>query len=335
MSTITKILSSATSSKNLRAFDARRDLKDVADLVESCFAETLDHDGRRYLQQMRSAAGNPAYLRWAVAAAERTRMPLTGYVWEEDERLVGNLTLIPYYSLGKRYYLIANVAVHQDYRRRGIALQLTYQALQHAVQRGAQAVWLHVRAENQGAINLYQGAGFTEQARRTTWYWEKLNRTIEPLSTMERKPTSPVIVLGNRRAYDWNQHRAWLRQTYPAEINWHLSLRMAAVQPGLWGFLYRTVNNYNMRHWSARQNSHLVGVLSWQASYTYADNLWLVVKPGAGSGVVEELLAYGRAQLSERRPLALDYPADLERDAIHKAGFHPHQTLIWMSVNLP
>lgn len=318
----------------MRSFDPRRDLGRVADLVEMCFAATLDQDGKRYLQQMRSAAGNPAYLRWAGATAERARMPLTGYVWEEDDQIIGNLTLIPYYSLGKRYYLIANVAVHPNHRRRGIALQLTHQALQHAFHRGAQAVWLHVRAENQGALALYQGVGFTETARRTTWHWERYKSVSDSLPQKEYRSKEPLIVLGARRTSDWVQQRSWLRQNYPTEISWHLSLRMTAMQPGLWGFLYRTLSNYNLRHWTARVDGRLAGVLSWQASYTYADNLWLAARPGVDSEVIKELLMYACEQLSGRRPLALDYPADLEKEALQKAGFNPHQTLIWMSVNL-
>lgn len=261
-------------------------------------------------------------------------MPLTGYVWEEEDQLIGNLTLIPYYSFGKRYYLIANVAVHPERRRRGIALQLTHQALQHASQRGAQAVWLHARAENQGALDLYQGVGFSEKARRTTWYWEGHDRNGASATLLERTSTDPKIVLGRRRTNDWNQQRSWLRQAYPAEINWHLALRMTAMQPGLWGFLYRSLNNYNVRHWAARLDGRLAGVLSWQASYTYADNLWLAAKSGVERGVIEELLVCARGQLSGHRPLALDYPADLGGEAFHRAGFHPHQTLVWMAVNL-
>jgi len=51
-------------------FDIRRDLDPVADLVETCFAETLDEDGKRYVRQMHSAARNPGYLRWASAVAD-------------------------------------------------------------------------------------------------------------------------------------------------------------------------------------------------------------------------------------------------------------------------
>lgn len=36
---------------NLRSFDMRRDLLAVADLVELCFKDSLDADGRMYIRQ--------------------------------------------------------------------------------------------------------------------------------------------------------------------------------------------------------------------------------------------------------------------------------------------
>ena len=136
MTTAANLLLSTPSPDHLRPFDVRHDLSRVADLVELCFADSLDPDGQNYLRQMRSAARNPVYLHWASAAAERVPMPLSGYVWEEDKRLVGNLTLIPFNVHGRRYYLIANVAVHPEFRRLGIARKLTSRAIQHAQQHG-------------------------------------------------------------------------------------------------------------------------------------------------------------------------------------------------------
>jgi GNAT superfamily N-acetyltransferase len=129
----------------LRPFDVRRDLAAVADLVEQCFADTLDPDGERYLEQMRAASRNPGFIHFAAAASEWSSVPLTGYVWEEDGKVVGNISLIPFALRNQRNYLIANVATHPAYRRRGIAHSLTSQAIEHARRRGAPSAWLHVR----------------------------------------------------------------------------------------------------------------------------------------------------------------------------------------------
>ena len=153
----------------LRSFDVRKDLDAVANLVETCFADTLDEDGRRYVNHMHAASRNPGYLRWAMAVAENTPMPFSGFVWEENGYLAGNLSLIPYKYRGRRCYLIANVAVDPAYRRRGIARALTNAAIEHARTRAIDEVWLHVRSENTAALNLYQSLSFKEQAQRTTW----------------------------------------------------------------------------------------------------------------------------------------------------------------------
>ena len=84
---------------HLRPFDVGKDLNAVANLVETCFADTLDEDGRRYVNQMHNAARNSRYLRWAMAVADNVPMPFSGYVWEENGYLAGNLSLIPYKDL--------------------------------------------------------------------------------------------------------------------------------------------------------------------------------------------------------------------------------------------
>lgn len=61
---------------HIRRFDIRRDLNMVADLVELCFADSLDADGRRYIRQMRSTARHPNFLRWTAGIAERGGDPL-------------------------------------------------------------------------------------------------------------------------------------------------------------------------------------------------------------------------------------------------------------------
>jgi hypothetical protein len=74
----------------LRTLNARQDLNQVADLVELCFAKNMDEDGRMYLQQMRRIAAEAYYLYF-------TSIRLEGFVWEEGGKIIGNVTLIPFY----------------------------------------------------------------------------------------------------------------------------------------------------------------------------------------------------------------------------------------------
>jgi ribosomal protein S18 acetylase RimI-like enzyme len=336
MTTITNLLGNTAQSGHLRPLDVRRDLGGVADLVEQCFADTLDTDGQRYIQQMRSLSRNPGTLNWIGSLSERTALPLSGFVWEEEKRIVGNLTLIPYHLHQEQTLLIANVAVHPDYRRRGIAYRLTAKALEHARQRGIQTTWLHVREENEPAIKLYRSLGFQERARRTTWVCDgKASPLQETASIPANQPANaPHVIVGERRAQDWNEQQNWLRRLYPAEVTWHLPLKPAGLRPGLMGFLYRTFNDFYLQQWSARRGDQLLGVLTWNAAHSYADSIWLAADAEHEEEAATALLRYARKKLSPRRPLSLDYPALHAQEAIKGAGFHAHQTLIWMSVDI-
>jgi ribosomal protein S18 acetylase RimI-like enzyme len=325
MSTLSNLLLSATTQKHLRPFDPRRDLGPVADLVEQCFADTLDPDGERYLQHMRAAAKNPGFLRWATVAAEFSSVPMNGYVWEEDGKIVGNVSLIPFIMRNNRYYLIANVAVNPDYRRHGIARKLTLQAVDHARRRGAPRAWLHVRENNEVAIHLYQTLGFKEQARRTTWY----TRREIPFGT---QPGGVHII--SRQGNHWSIQNKWLARSYPSEVIWHLPFSKNALRPGLLGFLYRAFSGTYARQWSAVSGNRLLGVLAWQPSGNFADTLWLATSAEEEETAAYALLLHARQHLSPSRPLSLDYPAHQADEAMQSAGFYIHQTLIWMSTDI-
>ena len=336
MATATDLIATKPDSGPVRPFDMRRDLSRVADLVELCFADSLDRDGQRYLEQMRSAARNPSYLQWAGLVAERASMPLSGYVWEENGQLAGNLTLIPYYSIGRRYYLIANVAVHPDFRRRGIASSLTSRAIIHARQRSAQSIWLHARQENDGAIDLYHSAGFDERTRRTTWLCENGSLTdllFRSKGSLQASDAKKVTV-GARRSSDWKTQLGWFSRLYPPEFTWHLSLNSNTLRPGLRGFLYRLFNDIHVQQWSAQMDRRLIGVLAWQASKSYADNLWIATQEEYEDEAIKNLLIHARLHLTSSRPFSLDYPAGHASEAIQSAGFKSHQTLIWMALDL-
>jgi ribosomal protein S18 acetylase RimI-like enzyme len=329
MTAVTNAIVSSQAHEHLRPFDIRRDITPVADLVERCFADTLDPDGHNYLRRMRSAAQNSRFMRWASAVEERVSIPLSGYVWEEDGRVVGNLTLIPFTVRGTRNYLIANVAVHPDYRRRGIARALTAKAIEQSRQRGAPSAWLHVREDNPGAIRLYQTLGFEEIARRTTW----ANTAEKPApEANSEKPWLGEVKVVLRRSPDWQFQRTWLDRTYPPELTWHLFLKPKELSPGLVGAFHRFISGTYIWQWSAVHADQLLGVLAYQTTPSYADNLWLATPAQNEDVAAQALLSYARRHLPPHRPLALDYPSGRAVQAIQSAGFEVHQTLIWMRI---
>jgi GNAT superfamily N-acetyltransferase len=319
-------LSAVKTSHHLRPLDVRRDLLAVADLIEVCFASNMDADGREYLRQLRRAGREANLLNWMPTPFEQTPVHLKGLVWEEEGRLVGNLSLIPFYRIDRRIYLIANVAVHPDFRRHGIARALTSEALNQIQEHHGWEAWLQVRADNIAAYDLYLGLGFQTQARRITWQ-------STPEQVEEASPISLTESIASfHRGADWPQQYAWLLSNYPSEVAWNLSLAVHNFKPGFWHELARFFGGSPTQHWAARRNGKLLGLLTWEPSRTSADNLWLAAPPETEEAAIRTLLPRVTHRLSPGRPLSLNYPAGRAESAFLAAGFSLQQTLIWMKV---
>jgi GNAT superfamily N-acetyltransferase len=303
---------------NLRPFDMRRDLLAVADLVELCFAESLDADGRLYIRQMRQAARSGSLM----SLASNTDVQLGGMVWEEGDQVIGNLSLIPHYFKNIRMVLIANVAVHPDYRRRGIGRALTQAALEQIERRGHAETWLQVDEENPAAVNLYRGMGFSERMRRTSW-------RLQPTGESTVSPFAQITVR-MRRAADWPHQKAWLESSYPEELRWNVPLDFGLLQPGLLGALQRSLSDRQAEQWSAELNGELLGVLTWQSSSLETDRLWLAARDDREEEAIPALVNHMQGQLRPGRKLALNYPARRATAALTDAGFSAARTLIWM-----
>ena len=65
---------------------------------------------------------------------------------------------------------VMNVAVHPDYRRRGIAESLIDILIRELKNRGSHALMLEVRDSNEPAIALYEKLGFQQVGLRKNYY---------------------------------------------------------------------------------------------------------------------------------------------------------------------
>jgi ribosomal protein S18 acetylase RimI-like enzyme len=305
---------------HLRALNILRDLPAVADLIELCFVNNMDSEGRRYVQDMRRAGRDESFLHWATKMAESASLPMTGYIWEENGRVLGNASLAPFRHNGQRLYLIANVATHPDARRRGIARTLTERAMRHAQEQKA-AVWLHVRDDNPGAVQLYRDLGFQERARRTSW---------QARSDHSLPPPQTDISISGRADRDWPHQQEWLRRLYPDSLSWYRQWNFSALRPGLWNWFYMLFVDINLRQWTASRGDQLQAALAWMPSGRESDALWLAAGSGARPEALTSLLIHARRNLTGHPQLLLDYPTGEADDAIRAAGFSPLRTLIWM-----
>jgi ribosomal protein S18 acetylase RimI-like enzyme len=322
MATATTHLTQTAPPAQIRALNPRKDLCQVADLIELCFAETLDPDGKRYLNRMRRAGRNSRDS-WFYLPSFTANIKVDGFVWQEDGEIVGNISLIPFISLGRPTYLIANVAVHPNYRRKGIARALTKVSVEYIQNRRVQSIWLQVKETNMPALRLYESMGFNEKARRTTW-------TLLPGNLAGETPSGSRIVRHESRF--WKSQRKWLRQNYPDEIFWYWPESQNVFRPGIFGMLIRFFHETRLRQWGVLQEGQLRGILSWKATSSYADQLWLAAPPESEEIVLQTVLQNIEWIERAQRPLTIDYPAGKAIHALSQAGFTPDYNLIWMKL---
>jgi GNAT superfamily N-acetyltransferase len=202
----------AAAQNHLRRLNTQRDLLAIADLVELCFYDTLDPEGRSYLRNMRESARSAQWMGWADSLADQAPIPPAGLVWEEDGRLIGNLSLIPITCQGRRCYLIANVAVHPEQRGRGIGRMLTAVALDYIRNRKAPAAWLQVRDDNRPPSHLSKTG--LSQARHRTYRSSQEKRPSRSAAQADHRPAPPRALAA---AAQWLER---LCQSFPGTCRW-------------------------------------------------------------------------------------------------------------------
>jgi len=89
-----------------------------------------------------------------------------GWVAEEVGRVIAMLLL--WLVVDEAH--IATIAVHPDFRRKGLGERILIHALQAAQAEGAQRAFLEVRAGNTGAQDLYKKYGFVVDGVRPKYY---------------------------------------------------------------------------------------------------------------------------------------------------------------------
>jgi ribosomal protein S18 acetylase RimI-like enzyme len=161
--------------RGLRPADVQRDLRGIADLLAEAFVGELDEAGRQILREMRFWAR----LGWLLRVLEWFLPPgeafAPGYVWVEDGRIVG-YTMVRRLRPGSKDWLIANVAVAEGFRGRGIGRALVSACLEYARAFGARRAILQVRADNMPALQLYRSLGFQEMGWIQLWRREAEGR---------------------------------------------------------------------------------------------------------------------------------------------------------------
>src|SRR5690606_24980141 len=145
-----------------------------------------------------------------------------GYVWIADGKLVGNVSVYParWPDNQQHVWIIANVGVHPDYQRRGIATQLMRAALDMVRHKGGHMAVLQVDSENVNAQSIYTRLGFVAERTWTTWRRSTTVRTPPPLEHR-------MLHISRRRREEWQAEMALaaqLRPTAQGGLGWQRPL---------------------------------------------------------------------------------------------------------------
>lgn len=200
----------------LREFVLPADFKTMLDLLPRSFQYPENPEWNFDQDELESMMDSLSGIRrlWPLVRLIQMVTPslrdvMRGFVWEEDGKPVG-LTNVMRMGTTDRW-MIANVSVLPEYRRRGIARKLVEASASLARQRGAKSIVLDVIAGNTPAYALYESLGFEHYAGNVQLIHDGGNsvRPVPLPSGYEVQATSPT---------DWRpRYELAQRITPPAE----------------------------------------------------------------------------------------------------------------------
>lgn len=217
----------------IRPFDMGRDLRPVAELIADAFADELDAGGKAALREMRVLSYMGTMFGFFNRNALELNSAFGGFVWIENGRVVGNVTVQRGDNYGNRWQ-IANVAVNDAYRGRGIARQLVQTALEYITEMGGRWATLQVRGGNEIALGLYERIGF-----------ENLGGTMRlEIDRVPRGVTFPRVEgLAPFSAGEWRSLYEIASSQHGTQAQWWRPLRQAD---------FRRTPEQNMGEWFSR-----------------------------------------------------------------------------------
>ena len=237
----------ATAKSGIRPVNIRHDLDGIADLIEVCFADNMDSLGRATVQEMRFFSRLGAFLWVARGLDSMIQGLMHGFVWIENERVIGNVSL--YYAGYDHTWVIANVAVYPEYRGQGIASQLCEAAINRVLEWRGKTVILQVDAANDTAQHVYQRLGFRAERVFSRWYRSGNNR---PPHSLENMPSITYPSFRESQAqYDLINI---VRPTHRGGIGWLKPIRTSDFRFSLWRLLFQSFSPTAHETWIIRSH---------------------------------------------------------------------------------
>jgi ribosomal protein S18 acetylase RimI-like enzyme len=320
---------------HIRPVNLRTDLAQLADLMELVFADTMDSNGRAALEEMRMLSRMPLGLGLIGRISETGLGMGLGYVWVEEERVIGNVSVAPAHwprDLGEAW-IVANVGVHHDYQRRGIAQQLMEASLDLVRRRGGRYAILQVDASNETAVRLYERMGFHIQRSWTTWR--------RPATIRVPAPVSPTpLNVRRRRPSEWRAEYELAARVRPHErggVGWLRPLHPSLFRPSVLGalrdfLLLRAIERLVIvrgdRYTPDDPPRVLASLWIENVLAAYTIPLWLMVDPDY-AGLYDDALLQQAVRRYSGSPISIEHPADehTTNDVLMHYGFRQQRTV--------
>ncbi len=322
--------SSADQQPAVRPMQVRQDARQVIALLELVFNQHLRGAGHHTISQGFS-------IRDFFQGRDQI---VPGFVYSDQGRIVGNVSLLE--SKKKGRYLIANVAVHPDFRRRGIAREMMQEVIKYIRNRGGTQMMLQVETENDSARWLYKKLGFTEMGEirdwRMNWFSLKTVASNPPVSRNQPDQYQD-FKLRPLRSEDAQAAHALDQSVFPKVLNWPDSPRPAYFHRGLKSLLERVFIGVNHEVWVAENHKgQLVGIGIIENELGRPYNLKIRVHPDWVDLVERPLLAKMTRRLRYMRSKTITLQQDINQTSlehlIREAGFGLKRNLTVMQLDL-
>jgi ribosomal protein S18 acetylase RimI-like enzyme len=228
----------SNSTSGPRPINLAKDVGRVVILMDAAFGPIRDWRRQRVLG---NRAGHGYGAPFALRLSMVTKGFIPGFVWEEDGRLVGNISLLESEVSGR--YLIANVAVDPEYRRRGIARGLMQEAVRHIQDMSGRTVLLQVEETNEPAIRLYDSLGFVTKGIMKKWEVTASRLRFPQIALDSRAHIRPI----NRG--DWRAAFKLDAATVDPDLSWPAPPASTYYRIGLWRAVGDFLNGRRVETW--------------------------------------------------------------------------------------
>jgi GNAT superfamily N-acetyltransferase len=314
-----------TTHPHVRQIEPWRDGRQLASLLESTFAEeTFDESGHRLIHMLRNY-GQFEPMTFGFG---------TGFVWVEDDKLLGNAS-VQRNPMRRDTWIIGNVAVESSQRNRGIGQAVIESCIRYAESKRAKHIALQVEKDNPAGQRLYQKAGFTTLGEVV--YYLRASVRQAPIDSHDSRCANGVV-----RGSKWRDRNAvWqiTRENIPDELTYAEPFDDHVYLLGFRWSLMNSLNGNPEKWWVSECDGGVIGAARTRANIEGANHhVELMLSSEAtthdGVALLEEALRRFEPYISKPVYAAQSRPREASHAALQAMGFKPARNLVHMRLDL-